>query len=92
MQGQVESVFSPEQFWDAVFPRVPRLTKIWDLYQNASQAESEEKAKGIARTAYQGFIDFIFELLKTPEANKNIDRVAFENYCHGTCTEIDRFY
>ncbi len=92
MQGQNVGVFSKEQFWDAVSERILRLVRIWELYQQASQADSEERSKEIANMAYQAFVKFIFELLGTPKANKNIDRTLFESFCHGVCLEINRFY
>ncbi len=92
MLGQTVGVFSKEQFWDLVSFRIARIVKIWDVYQQASRAEDQEKSKEMAVTAYQAFIKFILELLDSPGAKKNFDQSQFEDYCHQVCEEINRFY
>ncbi len=92
MLGQTAGVFSKEQFWDLLTSRIPRVAKIWDVYQQASRPENKESSKDMACTAYQSFIRFILELLDSPGANKNVDRKQFESYCHSVCEEINNFY
>ncbi len=60
MQGQVEGVFSPEQFWDAVSPRVPRLAKnlgsvskcVSSRIGRQSQRNSKNGLSGIRRLCF----------------------------------------